>query len=325
MIKVGVVGLGVMGQHHARVYAELDCELVGVVDPDEGRATQVARQYNTHAYSTHKELISRIDAVSIAVPTSLHKEITIDFLGHGVHCLVEKPIASNLEDAREMIREADRNRAKLMVGHIERFNPAVQKLKRTIDQGILGKLMIVSFRRVGPFVPRIRDVGIIIDSATHDIDVARYLVGNEVIGVFSKTGRFKHATKEDHAIILLDFGDTTGCIEANWFTPHKERTLVATGSEAIAHLDYIKQELRVSDGCETVTTRIDGREPLRSELEHFLECIRNDSIPLVTGTEGLRVLEIALEAASDYVGEHWQGEEQPDDKTERLPALAWRQ
>lgn len=303
MIKVGVVGVGVMGQHHARVYSELECELVGVADSNPENASEVGKKYNTRFYPDHKELAAWVDAVSIAVPTSCHKAIALDFIRQGVHCLVEKPIASTVEDAREMIREAERNNVKLMVGHVERFNPAVQRLKQILDEGLLGKLMTISFRRVGPFAPRIRDVGIIVDSATHDIDVSRYLVGGEVLNVFSKAGRFRHETKEDHAIVVLDFGGAAACIETNWFTPHKERTLVATGSEAIAHLDYMKQELIVSNSQGTVQIEVENAEPLKAELTHFLGCIRSNSTPLVPGVDGLRGLEIALEASEGHTRE----------------------
>jgi len=220
----------------------------------------------------------------------------MDFIRQGVHCLVEKPIASNVEGAEEMIRGAEENHVKLMVGHIERFNPAVLRLKQIIDEGTLGKLMIISTRRVGPFASRIRDVGIIIDSATHDIDVARYLTGEEPVSVFSKAGRFGHQ-KDDHAIVILDFGDTTACIEVNWFTPYKVRSLVATGSEGIAYLDYIEQELTVQNSQGMEMIRVEKAEPLKLELEHFLKCVKNNEKPLVDGYEGLRVLKIALEAS----------------------------
>lgn len=295
MIRVGIVGLGMMGQHHARVYSQLGCELVGVADANIERAREIGERYGTRYYADYTELIPQVDAVSIAVPTTLHRQIATDFIKHGIHCLVEKPIASNLEEGKELIRAAEEKHVKLMVGHIERFNPAVLRLKQIIDQGILGKLIIISTRRVGPFTSRIRDVGIIIDSATHDIDVARYLTGEEPVAVFCKAGKFKHQ-KDDHAIVILDFGDTTACIEANWFTPHKVRSLVATGSEGTAYLDYIDQGITIhnSQGMEVV--EVEKAEPLKLELEHFLNCVENDEKPLVDGYEGLKVLEIALEA-----------------------------
>lgn len=296
MIRVGVVGLGSIGQHHARIYSQLGCELVGVVDTDIERAREIGERYSARYYSDYTELIPQVNAVSIAVPTTLHQQITIGLIKHGVHCLVEKPIASNLEEAEEIIRAAEENHIRLMVGHIERFNPAVLRLKRIIDQGILGKLMTISTRRVGPFTSRIRDVGIIIDSATHDIDIARYLTGEEPVSVFCKAGRFKHQ-REDHAIVILDFGGITACIEVNWFNPYKVRSLVATGSEGIAYLDYIEQELTVHNSRGIETVKVERTEPLKLELEHFLNCVENGEKPLVDGYEGLKVLKIALEAS----------------------------
>lgn len=296
MIRVGVVGAGAMGQHHARVYAELGAKLVGIADSDFSRAEEVASKYNAGFSWDYRQLLPQVDAVTIAVPTSLHRQIALDFMQHGVHCLVEKPIASTIDEAEDMVREAERNRVKLMVGHIERFNPVVGKLRQLMRRGALGQLMIISTRRVGPFAPRVRDVGIIIDTATHDIDIARYLVGKEPVDVFCKAGKFKHQ-KEDHAIVVLDFGSTTACIEVNWFTPHKVRSLVATGSEGIAYLDYIEQHLVVYNSSQDANmVKLQKAEPLKLELEHFLTCIQNDSEPLINGWDALKTLEIALRA-----------------------------
>lgn len=297
MIKVGVIGVGRMGRHHARIYSELPgCELVGVVDKNFEQAKKIGKLYNTPPYKDPAEL-DKVDAVSIAVPTSLHKKIAMDFIKKGVHCLVEKPIASTVEEAKEMITEAGKNGVKLMVGHVERFNPAVTKLKEIVEKGGLGKLILISTRRVGPFVSRIRDVGIIIDSATHDIDIARYLVGKEPVNIFAKSGQVK-SEKEDHAIVVLDFGDVAASIEVNWFTPHKVRSLVATGTEGIAYLDYIKQELEVYTSERRMVPRVNKEEPLKLELEHFLDCIKNNKKPLVDGQEGLKTLEVALKACN---------------------------
>ena len=297
MVKVGVVGLGVMGQHHARVYSQLTCELVGVVDADIHKAREVGERHGVPYYSDHRELLSKVDAVSIVVPTSLHRTVAMDFLSEGVDCLVEKPVASRLEDAEQMQKMAEATHAKLAVGHIERFNPAVTRLKEIIDEGILGEIMIISTRRVGPFARRIRDVGIIVDSASHDIDVARYLVGKEPITTFARSGRLMHDTQEDHAVIVLDFGSNMASIEVNWFTPHKVRSLVATGSMGIAYLDYIEQRLTVHHWGNEWHVPIRKTEPLKLELEHFLKCAENDERPLVDGYEGIRVLGICLEAA----------------------------
>ena len=295
MIKIGVVGLGAMGQHHARVFSQLGCELVGVADVNLEKAREVGGMYKTRYYSDYAELVSKVDAVSIVVPTTLHWRIAKEFIEHGVHCLVEKPIAPTMKEASEMVLAARNNNVKLMVGHIERFNPAVTNLKQLIDKSALGELIQISTRRVGPFAPRIRDVGIIVDSATHDIDIIRYLLNSEPTGIFSKFGRLQHE-KEDHAVIVLDFDKVTACIEVNWFSPHKVRTLVATGSKGTAYLDYIEQTLTVHNS-HNLDVKIEKAEPLNLELEHFLKCVETDSQPLVDGFQGMKVLEIALEAS----------------------------
>jgi len=295
---VGVAGVGAMGRNHARIYSKIEsCQLVGVADVDFDKAKEVAQMYGAQAFRNYEELLGKVDAVSIALPTSLHREAALKFIERGVHCLVEKPIASSLKDAQEIVEAAEKHGVKLMVGHIERFNPAVKKLKEIVDTGKLGKLLLLSARRVGPFAPRIVDVGIIIDLATHDIDVARYLTGKEPVKVFAKYGSIKHP-KEDHAILLLDFDEIAASIEVNWFTPHKVRTLVATGTDAIAYLNYIEQELEVYNAEWKMIPKIEKREPLEEELRHFINCIEKDSKPLVDGYEGLKTLEVALTSLS---------------------------
>lgn len=300
MPRVGVVGVGNMGQHHARIYSACGARLAGVSDMDPVKGNEIAARYGVRYFPDYHELIGQVDAVSVVVPTSLHCQVAVEFLRAGIHVLVEKPIAPSVDEAQSMIWEAERSGAKLMVGHIERFNPAVTLLKELLDQGSLGQLMIISTRRVGPFVPRIRDVGIIIDSATHDIDVARYLVGKEPVDVYSRTGMFKHV-REDHGVMVLDFGGVTASIEVNWFTPHKVRTLVATGSDGTANLDYIEQSLVLHNGAGPKVMHPERGEPLALEIQHFLSCVRTDAVPLVSGREGLRTLQVALQAERSTV------------------------
>ncbi|MFC1963378.1 Gfo/Idh/MocA family oxidoreductase [Chloroflexota bacterium] len=297
MTRVGVIGLGEMGQHHARLYSQLDCELVGVVDVDPERAKEIGEKYHTAYYTDYRDLLPNVDAVSIAVPTTLHHKVATKFLKQGIHCLVEKPIAFDVDEAEEMIHTARESAANLAIGHIEQFNPVVVKLKQLIDNGTLGKLLIVSTRRVGPSVPRIRDVGIIIDSASHDIGVVNYLVGNRPVSIYSKASSLKHS-KDDHAIIVLDYGETTACIEVNWFTPQKVRTLVATGSEGITYLDYIEQTIKLCNSHSVQDIDIEKAEPLRLEIEDFLRSVEEKRTPSVTGKEGLEILQVALEASS---------------------------
>ena len=295
MIRVGVVGLGAMGQHHVRLYSQLNCELVGVADVDFQRAKEIGEKYHTQYYSDYRRLVSEVDAVSIVVPTTMHHEVAMAFLEEGIHCMVEKPIAFRLDEAEEMIGTAEDNHANLAIGHIECFNPAVVRLKQIIDEGTLGKILIISTRRVGPSVPRIRDVGVIVDSATHDIGVIRHLLGEEPVSLFSRVGSLVH-TKEDHAIIVLDFAGTIACVEVNWFTPHKVRTLVATGSRGIAYLDYISQEVKVCTSSAETVIEVSKAEPLKLELEDFLRGVGQGRKPKVDGVEGRAILKIALES-----------------------------
>lgn len=296
-MNVGVVGIGAMGQNHVRVYSEIErCKIIGIADSNPEVANKFASKYGTKAVYDYKKLLDYgVEAVSIAVPTSLHYEVASFFLKNGVHCLVEKPIASTIEDGRKMAEMARKNDVKLMIGHIERFNPVVQEMKQIIDEGILGKILIISSRRVGPFAPRIVDVGITIDLATHDIDIARYFCGKEPTRVYSIHGSIRHS-KEDHSILLLDFEGSSACIEVNWFTPHKVRSAVVTGTEGIAYLDYIEQHLTIFDSKWKKEPKIQKAEPLRKEIEHFLYCIENDKEPLVNGEEALRTLEVAIKA-----------------------------
>jgi UDP-N-acetylglucosamine 3-dehydrogenase len=293
-IRVGVVGVGNMGQHHARVYSEIsDCELVGVVDLDLALAESVAERHGTKAFTNHKDLMREgVDAVSIAVPTSCHYEIASFFLENGIHCLIEKPIAKTLDEGRRLVQLAEEKGVKLMVGHIERYNPAVRKMKEIVVKGLLGKILIVNTRRVGPFPPKVADVGIVVDLATHDIDVVRYLYGKEPSKSYSKVGSIKHPF-EDHALILLDFGEGAASIEVNWFTPHKVRTAVVTGTDGIAYMDYIKQSIVIYNSEWVMEPKIENFEPLKAEIAHFISCIREDKEPLTSGEEGLRTLEVA--------------------------------
>lgn len=302
MLRVGVVGVGNMGRHHARIYSELSkegkVELVGIADADLERAKEIASQFKTKAFGNYRELIEKVDAVSIAVPTSLHRQVALEFIENGVSVLVEKPIAESIESAQEIIRAAEENGVTLMVGHVERFNPAVLKLKETIGQGMLGEIVTMNAKRVGPMVLRIRDVGVIIDLAVHDIDVMSFLSGSRVREIYAKARNVKHpADVEDYALIMLTFeNEVSGIIETNRLTPHKTRSLSVVGTEGIAYLDYIGQNLVIYDDKWIKEAKIERREPLRNELEHFIKCVVEERKPLVSGEEGLHALKVAVKA-----------------------------
>ena len=295
-MRVGVIGVGNMGKNHPRVYVELGAELVGIADTDAENLRKIAAHHGVMAYSHYEELLNQgLDAVSIVVPTTLHKVVALAAIEKGINLLVEKPIADSVENAQDIIKAAEKYNVKLMVGHLERFNPAVRKMKQIIDDGILGKLVCISARRVGPFVPRISDVGIIVDVATHDIDIIRYLIGSECTSVYGRSTRYKNI-KGDAAFVLLGFGDVSASVEVNWYTPHKIRVITVTGTEGVAYMDYIKQEIEIYHAEWKMIPKVDQAEPLKLELQHFLDCIKSNTEPLVSGYDGLKALEIAIEA-----------------------------
>jgi UDP-N-acetylglucosamine 3-dehydrogenase len=186
-----------------------------------------------------------------------------------------------------------------MVGHLERFNPAITELKRKIEQGVFGDIVAISAKRVGPHNPRIRDVGVILDLGIHDIDLMRYIYNENIKAVYATAGTTNHS-KEDHAIIVLRFTNGhSGVIETNWLTPHKVRELTVVGTKAIGHVDYIKPSLTIyGNGDKTI--ELEKKEPLRLELEHFLSCIENNTEPMVNGEPALRALKAALSAEKSY-------------------------
>jgi len=293
-MRVGVIGAGVMGRHHARVYHELGADLVGIADIDIKKAQEVADKYQTKAFKKYAQLLEQgLDAVSVAVPSKLHSVVAVDIAEHGVNMLVEKPIADTMESGKRIADAARKANVILMVGHIERFNPAVQKLVQIIGEGVLGDLVVLSSRRVGPFVNRVKDIGITMDVASHDIDIARYLTNREPVEVLAKSINVKNK-KGDCAIMILDFGRVTASIEVNWFTPHKVRSLVVTGTEGIAYADYIEQSVTIFNSSWKMEPKIEKNEPLRMELIHFMECVEQGKKPLISVEDGLRTLEIAL-------------------------------
>ncbi|MBN2250819.1 MAG: Gfo/Idh/MocA family oxidoreductase [Candidatus Altiarchaeota archaeon] len=302
MIKVGVIGAGAMGGHHARVYAGMkDVELVGIADLQKERAEALAKRYSTSAYTDYGQLLSeKPDAVTIAVPTVMHKDVALSAIQKGINILLEKPIADTVANADEIILKADDAQIKLMVGHIERFNPVVLKLKEEIDSGSLGKVVAMSTVRVGPYNPRIRDVGIIIDLGVHDIDIMSFLYSEKVRSVHSYAGCVIHKF-EDYASILLGFKNgNSGIIETNWLTPHKTRTLTVTGTKAIAYADYMDQTLKICDERGETAIKLEKKEPLANELEHFVSCVRDDVDPPVCGRDARDALCAAIAAIRSY-------------------------
>ena len=301
-LRVGVIGVGVMGENHVRIYSHMDnVDLIGISDIDKLRAEEIANKYNTVAYFNYIELLEqKLDAVSIVVPTIYHKDVAIDAIKYRSNILIEKPITGNIDDALTIINASNNAGIKLLVGHIERFNPAVLKLKEIVDSCELGKVVSIYARRVGPIPIRIKDVGIITDLGVHDIDIISYIYGSRIKELYTIAGS-KSNQFEDHASIILRFNDNcSGIIDTNWLTPHKVRTLTITGFEKIACIDYIKQIINVYGKNEELNISLKKEEPLVKELQHFIDIILNNKKPLVSGNDGIYALEVAIAAINSY-------------------------
>jgi len=306
-----------MGRNHVRVLKELpNVELVGVADSNEDAACQVAAAYATRGYPTFKELLKkeRPEAVTVAVPTENHHRTVMEALAAGCHVLVEKPIAATLAEADELVAAARSADRVLAVGHIERYNPAVLELKRRLDEGQLGRVYQFDAQRLGPFPQRIRDVGVVIDLATHDLDLMRFLTGSEIVRVYAETRRKVHTTREDMVSGLLRLADgSVGLLQINWLTPTKIRQLTVTGERGMFRADYLTQDLYFHENAEaadhhweqitmlrgvsegsTVKYAIQKREPLQSELEAFVKAVAGERAGVVSGEDGTEALRLAL-------------------------------
>jgi UDP-N-acetylglucosamine 3-dehydrogenase len=317
LIKVAVVGAGNMGLNHLRVLQELnddEVQLVGVAEMLPEALQQATHRFQIPGYLDYLQMVKEAepDLVAVAVPTHHHFEVTSALLEHGIHVLVEKPIANTLEEALTLNQLARMHGVKLAVGHIERFNPAIIELKRRLQNKELGQVFALHARRLGPFPPRIRDVGVTLDLATHDVDVMRYLTDAEVRHVYAETQRRMHTTHEDLLFGILRFAnETIGMLDINWLTPTKIRDLTVTGERGMFQVNYLTQDVYFYENDYTTSTwnemsrltgvsegtmtrlKIQKTEPLRLEYEDVLRAIRTDGLPTVTGEDGLAVLQVA--------------------------------
>lgn len=315
-LNVAVVGLGNMGGNHARNYSELSdiVNLVAVCDVQPDVVAKACQQYNCKGYTNLDEMLAneQIDAVSLVAPTRFHYEIGLKLIEKGIHLLIEKPIADTTPKAQELIDAAQRKGVTLTVGHIERFNPAVQKAKEIIDSGALGKVTSIIAKRVGAFPAQIKDANVIIDLAVHDIDILSYLLGKEPDHIYGNAGRALINGREDYAEIFLTYGDQNGFIQVNWITPIRIRNLAITGTKGYMELNYMTQEVVMYESNYSqdfdnfgdfiikfgIPTKheicVDKKEPLKMELRHFIDCAQTQKSPLVTGEIAKKALDIAL-------------------------------
>jgi UDP-N-acetylglucosamine 3-dehydrogenase len=296
-VGVAVVGTGFWGKNHARGYSELEStELVAICDVNRERAKAVADQFGVKAYTSSFRMLKNEDVEAVSVctwSTKLAKE-ALKALKAGKHVLVEKPMATYTRQAEKLLEVAEENGLHLTVGFLMRFIPGLQHVREAVENKRIGELVCATAKRVSQWPERIGDVGVVKDTAIHDIDVMRYISGEDPIGVYAKTGSMKHRKFEDYAQIMLTYEDgKSAFIESNWLTPYKTRTLTVTGSEAIMRLDYMTQELWIEDPKENVQSKYPWQEPLKLELQHFADCITKKKKPMITGVDGLKALQIA--------------------------------
>lgn len=304
-LNVAVVGVGVMGRHHANIYSALPhTNLVALVEPDDFKRFEAQTAFDTNGYATLAELIQhqKLDAVSIAAPTSLHYQLTQCCLEAGIHVLVEKPVVDNVKQAHELMELSRKLGLILQVGHITRFYQAVHLLKQQVKQPYL-----IEARRLTPNA-RIQDVGVILDLMIHDIDIVLSLVNSTVKDITVAGHSLNGSKHEDVAAAQIHFDN--GCIArflASRIAPDAERTLVVTEAAQTTRLDFAKEpytEMSVfkpqkdTNGTNHVQVNVrtvHEQNPLREELEHFLARIRKDEAPIGTLEDDLRSLDFATQ------------------------------
>jgi len=314
-VRAAVVGVGSIGKHHVRVYNQLDTvELVAVADLDESRRATAAHRYKIRSYANYHEMFDREhpEVISIAVPTVHHREVALAAIDRGIHILVEKPLCPTVEDARQVISAAQAAGVLLATGHIERFNGAIAELKPRILQGEIGRLFQLHGRRLSPFPSYIRDVGVVMDLATHELDMMQHLANSPVERVYAEVERNVHDLHEDMLTGILRFRNgVVGVLDINWLTPAKLRELRVTGERGMFLVDYISQDLffyenriapsqwdamalfRGVEEGNMLKLRVSKVEPLEAELRAFVEAVLRDTPPLVTGLDGLRAVALA--------------------------------
>lgn len=314
-MNAAVIGVGNMGQHHARNYSEItgiDLKAVSDIDPKIGK--QIAKRFNCNYYSDYRELLAKekLELVTIAVPTKFHKKVALDCIAKGIHILIEKPIAANVSEAKEIVNRAKQKGIKFTVGHIERFNPAVLKLKEMVDKGKLGKITSIVTRRIGPMPTRIKDANVVIDISVHDIDLMNWFYKRLPSSVVAGGGNALNKIQQDYVDIFLKYGECSGLAQANWITPVKIRKLAVSGTKAYAEINYITQEFDLYEVNYTSETddfgefvikfgeprgkkliKVNNVEPLKAEIKSFLKAIKTNGRPMVTAREAIDALDIA--------------------------------
>jgi len=295
-VAIGVIGTGFWGENQVRVLRQSRAaDLVAICDTNEKRAKEIGTKYGVPWYTDLDKFlrVSKLEAVTICTPTQTHLRVGLLAIEAGKNLLVEKPMTGEERAAEKLLKAATKAGVKLLVGFIERVNPGVRAVKKMLKEKTVGDVIIATGRRVARWPIRIGDVGVVKDTAIHDIDAMRYLLQEEVSAVFAQTGSLRTHSYEDYAEIMLRFrGGTTGFLDANWLTPRKVRTLIITGSDATISLDYITQEITLENSRQLVKPYTPWAEPLKVELENFMTTILRDTKEAPSGDDAIKAIRI---------------------------------
>ena len=297
-LKIGVVGVGFWGSNHVRVLRELEsAEVKAVCDIDLEKAKYVAKKFGVpNYYQNLDDMLNKeeLDAVTVCTPSVSHAEIAVRILESGLNVFVEKPLASNPDGCLKIIDAAKSNNRFVMTGFIERFNPAVSKAIELLRAGEIGEVIMSHARRIGWWPQRIGDVGVVKDTAIHDIDLTRYIFGQEPAGVYARGGSLRHRF-EDHVQAIMTFEDElrVAFIEANWLTPRKKREMLITGNEGVISIQFLTQVISLEKADVVIEPILKWKEPLRIELSHFIESLLSRKRPLVDAIDGTKAVIIA--------------------------------
>lgn len=314
-MNAAVIGVGNMGRHHARNYSEIEgIELVAIADVSPAIGQPIAKEYGVKYYKNYLEMLEKekIELVTIAVPTKFHKKVALDCIGKGINILLEKPIAATVAEAKAIVKAAKEKGVKFTVGHIERFNPAVIKLKEMIDKGKIGEIVSIGNTRIGPMPPQIKDANVVIDIGVHDIDLINWFYGKLPTQILATGGNALNKMQQDYVNVFMKYGHQSGSVQANWITPAKVRQMVVCGTKAYVELNFITQELALYESEYSFETDsfgefviqfgqlkdkevidVDNIEPLKAEIESFVKAIENNTKPMMTAREAIEALEIA--------------------------------
>lgn len=296
-IKIAVIGVGGWGKNHVRVLHNMGV-LEAICDLSADRAKEIAKKYDTKFYSSVKDLFSNereLNACLVCTPTKSHLSVVREAIQNGCHVFVEKPLSFSTKECEEMTDLSKKGKVILTCGYVERFNPAVQDLKKIIQKQTYGDLLMMEFHRENRMPLHIKDVGVIYDTSVHDIDTAMFLFGKGAKMVFARAGKKFHLF-EDFATIMLGFEDQkVAIIASNWVTPKKVRTFSAVCTEGTVNGDFITQEIRIDHADATVIPRRQQfQEPLVLELQSFIEVIEGKrKQPVVTSEEATNVTKVA--------------------------------